>query len=68
MWVKGDFLYTVSYERLFPFRTGKDETGRRMYEHPQLSKEEREAVWKCVFNGMGRNDIVKMLDLAKTIT
>ena len=30
-WVKGDMLFTASFERLDLFKTGKDMTGRRAY-------------------------------------
>ena len=67
VWIKGDFLYTVSYERLFPFFQGKDQSGKRQYVYPALTPKELDAVWRCVLYGMGRSDIVKMLDEAKAV-
>lgn len=67
VWLKGEFLYTVSYERLFLFSAGKDEYGKRQYARPALSEKEMMDVWQCVFHGMGRSDIVKVLDAEKPV-
>ncbi len=67
-WAKCDFLYTVSSERLFLFRQGKDESGKRKYVYPCLSEKELNKVWECVFDGLGRHDVVKMLNsISQTI-
>lgn len=61
-WAKCDFLYTVSYERLFLFHQGKQPDGKRNYVYPTLSEKELDQVWRCVLEGLGRHDIVKTLD------
>ena len=58
-WVKGDLLMTVSFERLFMFSNGKDESGKRLYQSFSLTDEEMERVWECVFYGLGRADVLK---------
>lgn len=60
-WVKGDNIMTVSFDRLSPFRAGKDSFGKRIYPRVFLSKEHMARVWDCVLNGLGRNDLVKLL-------
>lgn len=62
VWLKAEFLYTVSYERLFLFQSGKDDFGKRTYIYPRLSEDEIKKVWECVLHGLGRSDIVKILD------
>ena len=61
VWLKGEFLYTVSYDRLFLFRSGKDGDGKRIYVQPHLTEDELKIVWDCVFHGLGRSDVVKKL-------
>lgn len=62
MWIKGDLLYSVSFERLSAFKTGKDrETGRRSYKCPKLSREEIKRVQKCVLRGLALHALAKML-------
>ncbi len=61
VWLKGEFLYTVSYDRLFLLRQGKDEDGNRIYTYPRLSNEQIKIVWDCVLHGLGRSDIVNYL-------
>lgn len=61
-WAKCDFLYTMRYERLFLFRQGKNEEGKRNYVFPKLSDQELKKVWNCVLEGLGRHDVVKMLN------
>lgn len=61
-WAKCDFLYTVSYERLFLFHQGKRADGKRLYVHPTISEDELQKVWSCVFEGLGRHDLVKMIE------
>ncbi len=60
-WLKGDNIMTVSFERLFPFRAGKDQFGKRIYPRFFVDKETMPKVWNCVLNGLGRSDLVKLL-------
>ncbi|MBQ9240230.1 MAG: type II toxin-antitoxin system PemK/MazF family toxin [Duodenibacillus sp.] len=61
-WVKGDMLYSVSFERLNPFRAGKDSAGKRIYETVSLSPEQLAEVEKCVLNGLGFFDQAKEIE------
>lgn len=65
VWVKGDMLYTISFERLYPFKAGKDEFGKRIYKSFEISADEMEQVWNCVFKGLGRFDVANHLDKQK---
>ena len=47
-WVKGDHIYTVSYERLALFFAGKDAKGKRIYDKRYLLPEQLEEVKKAV--------------------
>lgn len=62
VWVKGDMLYTVSFQRLSPFKVGKDEFGNRLYQKHTVSPEELNKVWQCVFNGLGLYRLAKDID------
>lgn len=50
-------LYTVSFSRLDLFFAGKV-AGKRQYVYPFVSKEDMQAVWKCVMYGLGRADVL----------
>lgn len=62
MWIKGDLLYSVSMDRLFVFKEGKDpSTGKRLYRCPKLNSEEIKLVHRCVLVGLGMYDVAKKL-------
>ena len=61
-WVKGDMLYTVSFERLFLFSIGKDSSGKRIYLRPSIGEEEMQRVYACILNGMALYKLSKQLD------
>lgn len=62
MWIKGDLLYSVSMDRLFVFKEGKDPlTGKRLYRCPKLNSEEIKLVHRCVLVGLGMYDVAKKL-------
>lgn len=52
-WVKGDMIYALSFDRLFPFKTGKDKGGKRLYESRLLTEVQLKSVLKCVMAGVG---------------
>ena len=52
-WVKGDMIYSLSFERVNLFNLGRDENGRRVYQTDTLSKDTFAAVQKCVLAGLG---------------
>ena len=45
VWLKGDNLMTVSYDRLFPLKAGKDQYGKRIYPRFVLDKGSKNKVW-----------------------
>ena len=61
-WVKGDMLYTVSFDRLMPFRIGKNEDGKRIYQPVSLTPEQFATVQRCVLNGLGFFDLAKQIE------
>ena len=60
VWVKGDSLMTVSYDRLSPLRAGKDQYGKRIYPRVVLDTDSMHKVWDCVLHGLGRTDLVRL--------
>ena len=66
VWLKGDNLMTVSYDRLFPLKAGKDQYGKRIYPRFVLDKGSMDKVWDCIFYGLGRTDIVRLLANSKS--
>jgi len=53
MWVKGDMLVTVCFDRLNLIQTKRDQYGKRKYLQPKLEKADLEAVYCAVLNGLG---------------
>ena len=55
-WVKGDMVYSFSFDRLnFPFK-GKDDCGKRIYDIRVIDNDEMKKVQTCVLNGLGIHD------------
>lgn len=52
-WVKADMLYTVSFDRLFLPSTGKDASGKRVYDIRVISKTELQSIQCCILHGIG---------------
>ena len=53
-WVKGDMLYTMSFDRLSRPCSGKDpHTGHRIYPSLVLTKAQMECVERCVLAAIG---------------
>jgi mRNA interferase MazF len=53
MWVKGDMLFTASYDRLDRFRLGKNSAGIRTYGIRQVPNGILPEIHKAVLNGLG---------------
>jgi hypothetical protein len=53
MWLKGDMLCAVSFDRLSLPQDGKDDRGKRIYDLRHLSDEELRQVMSCVLSGLG---------------
>jgi mRNA interferase MazF len=53
MWIKADMIYTVSFERLsLPF-TGKDESGKRIYDNRKVSDADLLRIQQCALKALG---------------
>ncbi len=59
VWVKGDMLYTLSFDRFYLFRMGKDQTGKRIYTFPKLTPDQLKKVEFCVLKGLAFNSYLK---------
>jgi hypothetical protein len=53
MWVKGDMLSTVSFDRLELLRTGRDRSGKRNYVTILLEPSQLKIVYGCVLHAIG---------------
>ena len=53
VWVKGDIICAVGFQRLDLIRTGKDRNGRRIYLDQPLSDGIIKQIRVCVLNGLG---------------
>lgn len=52
-WIKADMIYTVSFARLsLPF-SGKDPSGKRIYDIRVITPEELKAIQECLLYGIG---------------
>ena len=51
-WVKGDMLYSVSFDRADLLLLGKDEAGRRRYQTDTISSRDLARVQACVLHGL----------------
>lgn len=59
VWIKGDMVYSVSFERLDLIRFSKDQTGKRQYHLTPLSDEQLKQVYACVLHGLGLSILTK---------
>jgi len=62
-WVKGDMVYTVSFERLNLIALGQRDpnTGKRLYFQRQLGREQMKEIYTCVLQGMGLSTLSQHL-------
>lgn len=51
-WVKGDMIYTVSFDRLDLIKLGKTAQGKRKYFVDRLEKNMMKKVYSCVLHGL----------------
>lgn len=57
-WLKGDMIYTVSFERLEAIYIGQDRaTGKRKYFKDRLSRKSMKEAYSCVLSGMNLGHI-----------
>ncbi|WP_407334350.1 type II toxin-antitoxin system PemK/MazF family toxin [Enterovibrio sp. 27052020O] len=59
-WLKGDMLYTVSFDRLDYIRLGRDNQ-KRIYFKQSLSRENMRKVLSCVLHGMNLGHLCEHL-------
>ncbi len=59
-WLKGDMIYTVSYDRLDYIRIGKD-NGKRVYFTSCLSRENMKEVYTKILHGMNLGSLSQHL-------
>jgi mRNA interferase MazF len=60
-WIKGDMVYSVSYERLDLIGLGKDEFGKRQYHMTPISDDQLKQVYACVLHRLGLSALTKHL-------
>ncbi len=51
-WLKGDMIYTVSFDRLDYVQIGRDRNGKRAYFLDRLSREVMKNVYACTLCGL----------------
>ena len=61
MWVKGDMIYNVCFDRLELLRTKRDHTGKRKYLQCQLDEPTIREIKKAVLFGLGFSELTKHL-------
>jgi mRNA interferase MazF len=60
-WIKGDMVYSVSFNRLDLFRSGRDGSGKRVYESPIVTQEQLREIRKCMLCALGLASLTKHL-------
>ena len=58
MWVKGDMISTVGFQRLELVRLKKGPDGKRRYIQPVLSSEELRKIKETVLHGLGFHEFL----------
>jgi uncharacterized protein YifN (PemK superfamily) len=61
VWVKGDMISVVAFNRLDLIRIGKSITGKRQYYNSPIGVESLKSVRRCVLSGMGMAHLTKHL-------
>ena len=60
-WVKADMIYTVSFERLYLLRDGKDNKGKRIYDDRVIDKADLLKIQQCILHGLGLTSLTNYL-------
>lgn len=60
-WVKGDMVYTVSFDRISPLQSGKDRNGKRIYDVRIVDKDDLIKIQQCVLHGLGLTSLTDYL-------
>jgi uncharacterized protein YifN (PemK superfamily) len=61
IWIKGDMVYSISFERLDLIRLGKDRQGKRIYRYDVLSDQQLKLAKSLVLRGLGMSALTKHL-------
>jgi len=61
VWIKGDMVYSVGFQRLDLISFGKDPTGKRVYYLSTISLDQLKIVQSCILRGMGMQTLTKHL-------
>jgi uncharacterized protein YifN (PemK superfamily) len=61
LWVKGDMIYSVSFQRLDLIRTGHRLDGKRSYYYKVLPHEDMKRIRACVLKGLGLTTLTSHL-------
>lgn len=59
MWAKCNMIYTVSFDRLFPFKVSKNTEGKRLYVNYYVEQWDLENIKRAVVCGLGLQYFVK---------
>lgn len=60
-WVKGDMLYTVSFDRLFLPFNGKETDGKRKYDVRVIDEADLLKIQQCILHGLGLTNLTAYL-------
>lgn len=61
VWVKGDMIYSVAFQRLQFAMLGKNRSGKRIYYYSTLPNDVFLSVQKCILNAFGLAHLTKHL-------
>lgn len=60
-WIKGDMVYSVSFDRLDLFKSERDESNKRIYESPVVTQNQLREIRKCMLSALGLASLTKHL-------
>lgn len=60
-WLKGDMIYTVSFDRLDLIRVARKQDGKRAYFQNRLCRDTMKSVYTCVLEGLHIGGLSKHL-------
>jgi uncharacterized protein YifN (PemK superfamily) len=61
VWIKGDMIAVVAFDRLDFVQLGKDHVGKRRYYYSTVGPENLRTIRRCVLSGMGLAHLTKHL-------
>jgi len=60
-WVKADMVYTVAFDRLYLPFSGKDPSGKRVYDIRVIDKADLLKIQQCMLHGLGLSALTDYL-------